>query len=122
MNGLLFVSFTFASESRIMTYNLLNFTGDDNAREDDLQTIIAAIDPDIIVAQEIDGNDGYEHVLSDVLDPIDSGLYEGAPFTDQNNTNIDNSMFCVNIIFIIKNKIKWNKKSHQDNPNKIIVL
>tara|TARA_B100000408_G_scaffold130024_1_gene114563 strand:- start:1204 stop:2943 length:1740 start_codon:yes stop_codon:yes gene_type:complete len=92
-NGLLFVSFTFASESRIMTYNLLNFTGDDNAREGDLQMIIDAIAPDIIVAQEIDGNDGYEHVLSDVLDPIDSGLYEGAPFTDQNNTNIDIALF-----------------------------
>ena len=92
-NGLLFVSFTFASESRIMTYNLLNFTGDDNAREGDLQMIIDAIAPDIIVAQEIDGNDGYEHVLSDVLDAIDSGLYEGAPFTDQNNTNIDIALF-----------------------------
>ena len=41
-----------------MTYNLLNFTGDDNAREGDLQMIIDAIAPDIIVAQEIDGNDG----------------------------------------------------------------
>ena len=40
-----------------MTYNLLNFS-DENEREDDFIEIIEFIQPDIIIAQEVNGQAG----------------------------------------------------------------
>ena len=40
-----------ASTARIMTYNLWNFDGEDNSREDDILMVISDINPDIIWAK-----------------------------------------------------------------------
>tara|TARA_B100000315_G_scaffold249608_1_gene281085 strand:- start:2085 stop:3977 length:1893 start_codon:yes stop_codon:yes gene_type:complete len=80
----------------IMTYNVLNFQGNnsaDNEREDDLRTVIEYVNADIIVAEEIHGWTGYSNFLSDVLNYNDPGLYMGATFTDQANVDADIALF-----------------------------
>ena len=76
-----------------MTYNLWNFDGEDNSREDDIQMVISEINPDIIVAEELDGDDGFDALGTDILDQIEDGLYTGAPFTNQSNTNVDIGLY-----------------------------
>ncbi len=72
----------FASSARIMTYNILNYQ-DDNNRELHYIEIVSDIDPNLIVVQEIIGNNGYENFKTDVLDIIDPNLWSSAPFTNQ---------------------------------------
>ena len=76
------ISFSFASSVRIVTYNLLNFS-DENDREDDFQSIIEYIEPDIIIAQEVVGQTGFTKFKSDVLDIIEPSSWVGAPFINQ---------------------------------------
>ena len=71
--------------ARLMTYNILNYQGTssgDNSREDDLRTVIEYTEPDIIMAEEVNGDTGFEHFLDDVLNFNEADLYEGA-FVDQ---------------------------------------
>jgi len=67
---------------RVMTYNLLNYDNDDS-RENDYRNIIEYAEPNLIVAQEVNGTDGYDHFLSDVLNTLNPGAWEAAPFTNQ---------------------------------------
>ena len=64
---LIWLNFLCAGSVRIMTYNLLNFE-DENDREYDFISIIDIIHPDLIVAQEIIGQTGFNHFRSDVLE------------------------------------------------------
>ena len=70
------------STLRIETYNLLNFS-DEDEREDDFRNIIEFINPDIIVVQEVVGQTGYVKFRSDVLDIVHPNTWEGAPFINQ---------------------------------------
>jgi len=79
---LLFYCSVHASTARVMTYNLLNFS-DDNEREDDFIEIIEFIQPDIIIAQEVNGQTGFSNFKSDVLDIIDPNIWTGAEFINQ---------------------------------------
>jgi endonuclease/exonuclease/phosphatase family metal-dependent hydrolase len=65
-----------------MTYNLLNYE-DENDREDDYIAVLEFVQPDIIIAEEVTGQTGYNHFLSDVLDVFESGAWSGADFTNQ---------------------------------------
>ena len=76
------ISFGCASTLRIVTYNLLNFS-DENEREDDFQNIIEFIQPDVIIAQEVLGQTGFSKFKSDVLDVVEPNTWEGAPFINQ---------------------------------------
>ena len=78
----LILSFLNASSVRILTYNLLNFS-DDNEREVHYITILESISPDLIVVQEIVGQTGFANFQSDVLDVYESGQWSGAPFINQ---------------------------------------
>jgi len=71
-----------ASTSRILTYNLLNYE-DEDSREDDYISIVNNIEPDLIVAQELIGQSGYDHFISDVLNEFEPGDWSSAPFTNQ---------------------------------------
>ena len=71
-----------ASSVRILTYNLLNFS-DDNEREVHYITILESISPGLIVVQEIVGQTGFANFQSDVLDVYESGQWSGAPFINQ---------------------------------------
>ena len=78
----LLLSFLSASSVKILTYNLLNFS-DDNEREAHYITILESISPDLIVAQEVVGQNGFSNFQSDVLDVYQDGQWSGAPFINQ---------------------------------------
>ncbi len=79
---LLLCQITAQSDHVFMTYNLLNYE-DENDREDDYITVIEYVEPDIIIAEEVTGQTGYDHFLSDVLEIVESGSWSGADFTNQ---------------------------------------
>jgi len=81
--GYISVSTLFAeSNLTILTYNLLNYE-DENDREPHYQLIINEIEPDIIVCQEVNANEGFNHFLSDVLNVAQPNEWLGAEFTNQ---------------------------------------
>tara|TARA_B100000214_G_scaffold375433_1_gene361757 strand:+ start:558 stop:2297 length:1740 start_codon:yes stop_codon:yes gene_type:complete len=88
-----------ASTVRVMTYNVLNFS-DENDREDDFIDIIEYIDPDIIIVQELIGQTGYLKFKTDVLDIIEPDSWSGAPFTNQ-TAQQDIALYYKNNIFDI---------------------
>ena len=71
-----------ASDARIMTYNLLNFSDDDD-REMHYISILESVSPDLIVVQEVVGQTGFTHFQSDVLDVFQNGQWSSAPFINQ---------------------------------------
>ena len=79
---LIISGFIYASSARIMTYNILNYQ-DDNEREDHYIEIVSDIDPNLIVVQELIGNNGYENFKTDVLDIINPTIWSSALFTNQ---------------------------------------
>ena len=79
---ILSICFVSASNIRVMTYNLLNFSDDDN-REMHYITILESVLPDLIVVQEILGHNGFTHFQSDVMEVFQNGQWSGAPFINQ---------------------------------------
>ena len=79
---ILSICFVSASDIRVMTYNLLNFSDDDN-REIHYISILESVLPDLIVVQEVVGQTGFTHFQSDVLDVFQNGQWSGAPFINQ---------------------------------------
>ena len=79
---ILFSSLTFSSSARIMTYNILNYQ-DDNQRETNYIDILTAIEPNILIIQEILGNEGFLNFKEDVLDVLNPNQWSGANFTNQ---------------------------------------
>ena len=85
MKFLLFIlslCFLSGSNVRVMTYNLLNFSDDDN-REMHYVSILESVLPDLIVVQEVVGQTGFTHFQSDVLDVFQNGQWSGASFINQ---------------------------------------
>jgi len=76
-----------------MTYNILNYGGSDDSKESSLRIVIEAADPDIIIVEEIISQSGFNDFLSDVLNYTTPGLYAGASFTDQSETNTDIGLY-----------------------------
>ena len=70
------------SNHTILTYNLLNYNDEDD-REPYYQLIINEIQPDIIVCQEVNADNGFNHFLSDVLNIAQPNEWMGAEFTNQ---------------------------------------
>ena len=79
---ILSICFVNASDARIMTYNLLNFSDDDD-REMHYISILESVSPDLIVVQEVVGQTGFTHFQSDVLDVFQNGQWSSAPFINQ---------------------------------------
>lgn len=79
------------SDHVFMTYNLLNYENE-NDREDDYVTVLEYVQPDIIIAEEVTGQTGYNHFLSDVLDVFESGAWSGATFINQ-SASIDIALY-----------------------------
>lgn len=65
-----------------LTYNILNYENE-NDREDDYITVLEYIEPDLIIAQEVVGQEGFDNFHSDVLDVLASGEWTAATFIDQ---------------------------------------
>lgn len=81
---------------RIMTYNLLNYPDQYEGRNPDFRVIINQIEPDIVLAQEVNTNFGVTKFLSDVLDS--AKFNSGIP---RNNFNNDNAIFYKDSLFDI---------------------
>ena len=83
-------SVTFAQRDtlRIVTYNLLKFPRSYGAqRVDDFRRVVQAIEPDILVVQELETRQGLETLLNDVLNVDDKDYYDAAPFKDGPDTD-----------------------------------
>ena len=85
------------SDHVFMTYNLLNYENE-NDREDDYVTVLEYVQPDIIIAEEVTGQTGYNHFLSDVLDVFEPGAWSGATFINQ-SASIDIALFYRHDVF-----------------------
>ena len=76
---------------RIVTYNLLKFPGSfGTERVEHFRKVINAIDPDILVVQELESQAGQNIILSQILN-YNSNEYQAVPFVD--GYDMDNSLF-----------------------------
>jgi endonuclease/exonuclease/phosphatase family metal-dependent hydrolase len=93
---LLFVSQVFAQEyATVMTYNILNYPGSDsNIRNPEFIKIVEAVQPDILVVQEILSQSGVDEFLTDVLD---ASKYNAGTFI--NGTDTDNAILYNDSLF-----------------------
>ena len=76
---------------RIATYNILNFPDDYTERIPEFQKVIRALNPDVLVVQEMQSEAGTDLFLSDVLNVLAPGGWAAAPFFDEANS--DNALF-----------------------------
>jgi endonuclease/exonuclease/phosphatase family metal-dependent hydrolase len=80
-----------SSSIRVATYNILDFPesiGDQ--RVDDFRTVIGFIDPDILIVQEMQSQQGVDLFLDSVMRPVQSS-FASVPFHDGPDT--DNAIF-----------------------------
>ena len=81
-----------ASAVKIMSWNTLNYPGSTGAaRADDFRAVVAAVDPDIVVMQEIRDSDGAAAMQSNVFDVISPNGWTQATFTNGNDS--DNALY-----------------------------
>lgn len=81
-----------AQAFRVVSWNILNYPGaSGNSREDDHRVVLADIQPDLIVVQEITSTSGATEWLNDVLNTLEPGEWAMAPFT--NGTDTDNACY-----------------------------
>jgi len=74
-----------------MSYNLLNYPGNDSAiRNPYFKIVIDNTDPDILVVQEMLSQEGVDEFLNDVLNTVSSGYTAGAFI---NGYDTDNAIF-----------------------------
>lgn len=76
---------------RVATYNILNFPQAlGSERLDELRTVMSFIEPDIVLVQEMQSQDGVQLFLDSVMRHVDPS-FAGAPFNDGPDT--DNALF-----------------------------
>ena len=81
-----------ASAVKIMSWNVLNYPGASGpSRDDDLRAVISAVDPDIVVMQEIQNSAGAATMKTNVFDVIGPGQWTQATFTNGNDS--DNALY-----------------------------
>jgi endonuclease/exonuclease/phosphatase family metal-dependent hydrolase len=74
----------------VMTYNLLNYSGADAVRDPSYRTIVNAVQPDIVVVQEISASSGITDFLGGVLN-YGSSVYSQGTFI--NGPDTDNGIY-----------------------------
>lgn len=82
---LLFFSISYSQQEIIlMSYNILNYPGNDTTiRNPYFITVISSVNPDIIVVQEIQSQQGVDGFKSNVLlNQYESGIFINGPDTD----------------------------------------
>ena len=75
----------------VVSYNLLRYNSSIE-RNNDFKKIFNLLKPDIILAQEIVGQEGVTNLLDNVLKEVKSN-YEAGEFIDDPNTDIDQGLF-----------------------------
>ncbi|MBK6767090.1 MAG: hypothetical protein IPG71_12550 [bacterium] len=77
---------------RVATYNLLNYPGStSNTRNPEFRKILRTVDPDVIIVQEMLSSAGVAEFLDEVLNFVQPGTYENAPFS--NGPDTDNALY-----------------------------
>ena len=77
---------------RVVSYNILNFPGSTGpARVPEFRKVIRAMEPDIVVVQEILSQAGVNTFLTDVIETATSEDWEAVPF--YNGPDTDNACF-----------------------------
>lgn len=77
---------------RVATYNVLNYPGSTSAaRNPEFRMILRAIDPDVLIVQEMQSSSGLNEFLNQVLNFGQPGLYSAALFDD--GPDSDNGLF-----------------------------
>lgn len=66
---------------RVVFYNLLNFPGNTPTRADTLVRVLNHVQPEVFIATEVVGQNGYNLLLTNVLNQLD-GTWAGTPFVD----------------------------------------
>lgn len=84
------VSATAQDTLRIMTYNILNFSGSSSDRLDELRMIVSSVRPDILVNQEVIDQAAVNNILNQVLHQLDTD-WQAANFV--NGPDTDNACF-----------------------------
>lgn len=75
----------------VVSYNLLSYNSSID-RNNDFKKIFNLLKPDIIIVQEIVGQEGVTNLLDNVLKEVKSN-YEAGEFIDDPNTDIDQGLF-----------------------------
>ena len=70
------------SQEKFMTYNVLNYDGD-NDRDSYFIEIINEIEPSIIILQEINGIEGFSSFYDNILNVVHPNTWDYADFIDQ---------------------------------------
>lgn len=82
----------FASDVSFVSWNILNYPGSSGpVREPYYRTVLASIGPDILVVQEMLGQDGVDSFLENVLLEVEPGLWSAGPF--HNSYDSDRAIF-----------------------------
>lgn len=77
---------------RVATYNLLNYPGTtSSARNPEFRKTLHAMDPDILIVQEMTSSAGVAEFLGQVLNFGQPGTYTNAPFS--NGPDTDNALY-----------------------------
>ncbi|MFQ5707612.1 MAG: endonuclease/exonuclease/phosphatase family protein, partial [bacterium] len=76
---------------RVATYNLLKFSNLSANRIPFFRTVLRAIDPDILVVQELDSQGAQMTFLNEVLNFEHADVYQRSPFV--NGPDTDNSLY-----------------------------
>lgn len=77
---------------RVATYNLLNYPGTtSDTRNPEFRKTLRAIDPDVLIVQEMLSSAGVSEFLDEVLNFGQPGTYANAPFS--NGPDTDNALF-----------------------------
>ena len=84
---------------KIMAYNLLNYLSTDGSRDVYYRTIIEAVNPDVLVVEEITSQAAVNNFRNNVLNQIGIGTYDAGTFIDGPDTD--------NAIFIKQNRAQF---------------
>jgi len=77
---------------RVATYNILNYPGGSSAsRNPEFRKVLRAINPDVLIVQEMQSSSGVSEFLDQVLNSGQPGTYTSAPFS--NGPDTDNALF-----------------------------
>jgi endonuclease/exonuclease/phosphatase family metal-dependent hydrolase len=72
---------------KICTYNVLNYPPTDTSRNAAYRKILRAIDPDILVVQEMNSSSGLTQFLNNVMNAGRPGTYSAAPYSNDSSDN-----------------------------------
>lgn len=77
---------------KVATYNVLNYPGNSSAtRNPEFRKVLRAMNPDVLIVQEMTSSAGVSEFLSQVLNSGQPGTYASAPFS--NGPDSDNALF-----------------------------